>query len=333
MSDLKNVLIIGAGSIGHRHLRCFQATGRVRLSLCEVNPALRQQIAAQYDVRDTFADLDSALSRRHDAAVIATPANLHIGMATRLAGQGVHLLIEKPLSTGLEGLDTLRATIEQHRVAAAVAYVLRNHPVMQGMKQALDSGRFGRPVQWTSVSGQHFPTFRPAYREIYYRNHATGGGAIQDALTHVVNLAEWFLGPADRVLADAEHQVLEGVDVEDTVHLLARHGRAMACYSLNQHQAANEMTATIVCEGGTLRLEMHRWRWRWVVRPNDPWNDELCPEMERDALFTAQANAFLDCVEGRAGPVCSVAEGVQTLRVNLAALESVRTQTWQTIQR
>jgi lactate dehydrogenase-like 2-hydroxyacid dehydrogenase len=41
----KNVLIVGVGSIGQRHLRCFKETGRATLSLCEVNPALRWPIA------------------------------------------------------------------------------------------------------------------------------------------------------------------------------------------------------------------------------------------------------------------------------------------------
>ena len=68
------------------------------------------------------------------------------------------------------------------------------------MKAALDSGRFGRPVQLVAVCGQHFPTYRPAYREIYYRDRATGGGAIQDAITHVLNLGEWLIGPVDRLL-------------------------------------------------------------------------------------------------------------------------------------
>ncbi len=36
----KSLLIVGVGSIGLRHLRCFQATGRVRLSICEPDAAL-----------------------------------------------------------------------------------------------------------------------------------------------------------------------------------------------------------------------------------------------------------------------------------------------------
>ncbi len=41
-----------------------------------------------------------------------------------------------------------------------------------------------------------------------------GGGAIQDAITHTMNAAEWLVGPIDSLVADARHCVLEGVDVE-----------------------------------------------------------------------------------------------------------------------
>lgn len=331
MSKPCEVLIVGVGSIGHRHLRCFQATGRAEPSICEPNEELRLRLAEQYHVRRTYRDFETALADRHDAAVIATPANLHVPMATRLADAGVHVLVEKPLSTSLEGIETLQSALAQHGVVAAVAYVYHAHPVVRAMKAALDSGRFGRPVQLTAVCGQHFPTYRPAYREIYYRDRATGGGAIQDAITHVLNLGEWLIGPIDRLLADADHQVLEGVQVEDTVHVLTRQGRAMGCYSLNQHQAPNEMTVTVVCDRGTVRFENHACRWRWMLRPEEPWHDEPVSEIARDSLFVDQAHGFLDAIQEGARPLCTLEEGIQTLRVNLAALASVRDGTWQTI--
>jgi predicted dehydrogenase len=327
-AHLQDVLIIGVGSIGHRHLRCFLQTGRVRAAICEVNRALADPLAAQYGVERVYSSLDEALAQHFAAAVIAAPAHLHVPMATRLAEAGVHLLIEKPLSTTLDGIDQLCRTVDRHGVVAVVAYVYHAHPVLRAMKQALDTGRFGRPVQVVATCGQHFPTYRPAYREIYYRDRATGGGAIQDALTHVVNAAEWLVGPVDRVLADAAHQVLEGVTVEDTVHLLTRHGSVLGCYSLNQHQAPNELTLTVICQRGTVRFEGHRLRWRWMVQPDEPWHDEPGGEIPRDSLFVAQAEAFLDALDG--GPrLCTLDQAIQTLRVNLAALESLRRQAWQ----
>jgi predicted dehydrogenase len=332
MPDPKAVLIVGVGSIGERHLRCFQATGRVRLALCEVKAELRRRVAERYGITRAYADLDEALAELHDAAVIATPAHLHVPMAVRLARAGMHLLVEKPVSTSLDRVDQLREELARRGLVGVVAYVLRFHPALRAMKEAIDSGRFGEPVHLVCVAGQHFPTYRPAYREIYYTDHATGGGAIQDALTHVVNAGQWLVGPIDSLVADAAHQVLDGVEVEDTVGLLARHGRVLASYSLNQHQAPNEWTVTVVCRHGTARFELHHHRWRWMTEPDGPWHEETFGPLERDAWFVAQARAFLDCVDGLAPPMCTLDEGIETLRVNLAVLRSARERRWQKVR-
>jgi predicted dehydrogenase len=326
------VVVIGVGSIGERHLRCFAATGRAELMLVEVQDDLRHAVAERYAVAAALADLDAALAHGPNIAVIATPAPLHVPLATRLAEVGVHLLIEKPLGVSLDGVEHLRQAVARRRVRAAVAYVYRCHPLLAALRQAIRADRFGRPVELVAVTGQHFPTYRPGYRGIYYADRAAGGGAIQDALTHVVNAGEWLLGPVERLVADAAHQVLEGVAVEDTVHLMARHGPVPASYSLNQHQAPNEMTITVVCERGTARCEFHEQRWRWMTQPGGPWQEHALPPLERDALFVAQANAFLDAVEGRSAVPCSLEEGIQTLRVNLAALASVEQGAWQAVR-
>lgn len=324
------VLVIGAGSIGERHLRCFLATGRAQVRFVEVQATLRQTIADRYGVAP-FASLDDALVEPPSVAVIATPAPLHVPLATRLAEAGIHTLIEKPLSVGLEGIETLQRTVQERGVVAGLAYVYRASRVLTSMRQAIVDGRFGKPLELVATCGQHFPLYRPAYREIYYANRATGGGAIQDALTHIINAAEWLIGPVNRLVADAGHLALEGVTVEDTVHLLARHGATLASYALNQHQAQNESTITVNCERGTVRGEFHNNRWLWMHEPGGAWTEEAFGPQERDTPFIAQAHAFLDAVEGKAATLCPLAEGVQTLRVNLAALASVDQGTWQVV--
>ena len=340
MSDLHRILIVGVGSIGERHLRCFQATGRAEVSFVEISDILRATISERYAVRG-FSDLTAAMAdhgdalhpvtRRVTAAVIATPANRHLEIATRLAEAGIHLLIEKPLSTSTDGADLLARVVRQRGLVVGVAYVLRCIPALESMREAVLSGRFGNPVEIVAVCGQHFPTYRPAYRDTYYVDHATGGGAIQDALTHILNAGEWLVGPIERLVADAAHRVLAGVSVEDTVHVLTRHGDVLGSYSLNQHQAPNEVTVTVICERGTVRWETHAQRWRWMMHPDELWHDEPHEPQPRDAAFVTQANRFLDAVEGHASLLCSLDDGVQTLRVNLAALASVEHGCWQTI--
>jgi len=324
------VVVIGVGSIGERHVRCFLATGRTTVLLVETNGALADEVSQRYGV-PAFADLESALAQRPTAAVIATPAPLHVPLATRLVEAGLHVLIEKPLSISLEGVIRLSEMILARKATVAVAYVYRAFPILVSMKEAIASGRFGTPRELTAVCGQHFPTYRPAYREIYYASRKSGGGAIQDALTHIVNLGEWLVGPVDRVVADAAHLVLPGVEVEDTVHVLTRQGQLLGSYALNQHQAPNEATISVMCDEGTVRCEIHNNRWLWMKKPGDAWQEEAFGTTERDTPFVAQAHAFLDAVEGKAAPLCTLDEGLQTLKVNVAILESVEHQTWQSI--
>ncbi len=322
-----HVVVIGVGSIGERHTRCFQATGRATVSIVESKATLAAEISKRYGVT-AHADLDAALAQKPTVAVIATPAPLHIPQAIKLVAAGVNVLIEKPLSTTIEGVETLRQLAAEKPVTIGVAYVLRSYPAFAAMRQAIQSGRFGTPRQLTMVTGQHFPTYRPAYREIYYANRAAGGGAIQDALTHMVNLGEWLVGPVTRLVTDADHQVLPGVEVEDTVHLVTRQGSVMGTYALNQFQAPNETYITVNCDPGTVRCEMHTNRLLTMTKPGEPWQEQAFGQAERDTAFINQANDFLNAVEGKSPVLCTLEEGIQTLKVNLAALESAEHRRW-----
>ena len=312
-------------------MRCVQQTGCARVSLCEIDQAVRDRVASRYGLDEVFSDLVDAVGARPDAAVICTPAHLHVSMALRLAEAGVHLLIEKPLSTSLDGIARLQSLVAKQSLVAAVAYVHRANPILQAMRNAIHEGRFGTPLELVYVGGQNFPFFRPAYREIYYAKRETGGGAIQDGLTHMINAGEWLVGPVTSAAADAARLALDGVEVEDTVHVIARHGGVMASYAMNQHQAPNETTLTVVCERGTARAELHESRWRWKQTNDDPWHDAALPAAERDAAFIEQARCFLRSIDRRETPLCTLEEGLQTLRVNLALLAAVETRSWQSI--
>ncbi len=328
MADKKRLLIVGVGSIGERHLRCFQATGRVDVSICELNTDLREKIGKQYQVEKQYADLDSALADPHDCAVIATPAHLHIEMSKCAVQAGLDIFIEKPLSTSFKGIKELQSLLQETQRKAAVAYVYRAHPALAAMKADLDSGKFGKPVQLVVVSGQNFPTYRPAYRDIYYNSRELGGGAVQDALTHSVNAGEYLVGPVESLVADFSHQVLEGVDVEDTVHVITRQGNVLGNFCLNQHQAANESAITVICERGMLRFEYQNSWYRWVTEPEAEWQVGYHEILERDTLFQRQASAFLDYLEGLCPPLCSFEDGIQTLAVNLSILNSTENRSW-----
>ncbi|WP_221031980.1 Gfo/Idh/MocA family protein [Actomonas aquatica] len=318
------VLIIGCGSIGTRHARTFHATQRAEVIACDNRPELTAAVAESLGLATTdnweAALTDETLTH----VLIATPAPLHVRMAQASLAAGKQVLIEKPLALDLTGIDELIATRDRSGCFAGVAYVQHFAPALQGARAFLADRPFGPVRHVTVTAGQHFPTFRPAYREIYYNNHAQGGGAIQDALTHLANAVEWIIGPATRLYCDAAHQVLEGVEVEDTVNLVARHGATQAVYALNQFQAPNEITCDFHAAGGSVRVELHRQRWGVLPLGADAWVWHDAPMVDRDQQFIAQAHAFLDAAPGDTQPLCTLEEGAQSIRFNLAALQSAR---------
>jgi len=323
---LKSILVIGCGSIGERHLRCFLKTERVKVSACDSNPSLLSHISQAYGVA-AYGDLVTALaSDSFDAAVICTPAQSHLSVARLCLEKNMHLLIEKPLSTTLEGTDWLAGAVRNAGVYAAVAYVYHSIPCVVKAKEYLHHGSLGKPLQVTVTAGQHFPDFRPQYQTIYYNDRATGGGAIQDALTHHFNCVEWLIGqPTTRIFCDAAHLALEGVNVEDTVAATARNGETVVSYALNQFQRPNETIITIHCANGSVKIELHNHRWMVLSEGAANWQIYDEPLSDRDDMFVTQANAFLDGCEGMDSNLCTIEEAIHTLKVNLAAIRSADT--------
>ncbi len=322
---MDSILIIGCGSIGERHLRCFEHTGRCAVMACDTNPTLAASIRERYGV-PVYESPDTALAEgKPTAAVICTPAHLHLPMALRLLKSDHHLLIEKPLAIETSLVGDVRDALAKTERYVGIAYVYHSMPWIAGARSFLREGSLGKILHASAVAGQHFPTFRPAYRDIYYARHEHGGGAIQDALTHVVNAMEWMIGPCTRVFCDAAHQSLEGVTVEDTVNVSARHGEVLVSYAMTQFQAPNENTLTIHGQRGSVKIEGHHQRWGTLMQGEKEWTWHTTPVLERDELFIAQAHAFLDGIEGKNTTLCTFEEAVQTLKFNQAALRSATT--------
>ncbi len=322
------ILVVGCGSIGERHIRCLGRHSLVEVTGCDINLQLRERISQRYDI-PCFADLDDALDQgSFTAAVVATPAHLHIPIALRLVRSGLHVLIEKPLSVDLDQTEELLEAIAKHRVSAAMAYVYHFFPCFSAIKAELSQIEPGRLLQATLSGGQPFQFYRPAYKDTYFKDHKTGGGLIHDGLTHFSNLVDWILGPSDELVCDCAHQALPDVEVEDTLAILSRNNGALINYSFNLVQAPTEVTLQANFENGSIKAESHRQRWGWFGRGDKQWTYHDAPMPDRDFPFIKQARAFLDLMEGKETDMASVEDGIRAVRVIQAAHQSSEERAW-----
>lgn len=329
---MHSILIVGGGSIGERHLRCFLATGRATVALCESRKERLAELAAKYPLAASFEDIQSVALSEFNAAVICVPAPLHIPLARRFAEAGLHVLIEKPLSLNLDGVDDLARTAEEKRLTVGVAHVARARRVSRAVKELADSGVIGPARSALMVSGYDHRQARPDYRGTYFARRETGGGVIQDALPHSVNLIQWMMGPVASVTASYDHLEIEDIQADDTASLLLRfrNSGAMGNLHCNAWQALRSNTISLAGPEGNIFGDVTQSRVGLFLRKRQEWRWTEIPREQPDAKgqldepFVVQADNFLDAIEGRAHLLCTLAEARHTVEVCTAALESGR---------
>lgn len=322
----KDILIVAAGSIGERHTRCFGQVPGVRVSLCESSRQLLNDVGDRYAVHRRFDDWNAVPLEDFYAVVICTPADLHVPMTRRVLEHGGHVLCEKPLALEADGVPELINSVQQGDRVAAVAYVWRCHPAIRALKAVVDAGTLGQIKQVVAFWGQEFPRYRPAYYKVYYKDHKTGGGALQDVATHYVNFIEWFMGPAKAVFCAADHLVLPKVEVEDTASLTLtfRDSPAIGTLVLNQFQKPNQGSVELIGTTTSARFNVAQSSVEVFDTETDTWQGRAHPVLDRDEMFITQAEMFLEGIEAGDPRPCSMREAFATLRTINAAMTSWR---------
>jgi predicted dehydrogenase len=152
-------LIAGLGSIGRRHLRNLLALGERDILLYRTHRSTLPD--------DEFAglpvetDLSTALASGVGAVIISNPTALHLEVAIPAAQAGCHLLIEKPISHSLDGIQQLQLAAKASGTRTLVGFQFRFHPGLQRIAQLLQEGAIGKPVSARAFWGEYLPGWHP----------------------------------------------------------------------------------------------------------------------------------------------------------------------------
>jgi len=319
-------LIIGVGSIGERHLRNFLRIEGVRCSIAEINADLREKIVGEYEVRKSYADYREADLSSFDGVVICTPANLHVPMATEVVSAGTHVLTEKPLAMSFEGLDELKQLRDKKGLVVSVAFILRSDPLIAEARELIASGDLGAVRMVNFYSGSYWPLCRKDYPPQYAQSRLSGGGVIPDMLAHQINYLQWMLGPVEEVSGKHWRLGLDDIKTEDTGFLTMRFAGGQVGQlglSLCQYDANSRLQ--VITTGGTIQVVVGADSLDIFDGKTGQWTKGTARAIDRDDMFGEQAQHFIDCIQGKATPRCTIEEGEQTLRTILAGLESADT--------
>ena len=318
------ILICGLGSIGRRHLRNLQALGREDIVLMRSGKSTLPEDELQgYSVESA---LDQALVRwRPEAVIVTNPTALHLEVAIPSAEAGCHLLIEKPVSHTMEGIEDLRKALKRGGGQVLVGFQFRFHPGLRAVKRLLEEGAIGRVISARAHWGEYLPNWHPweDYRASYAARGDLGGGVLL-TLCHPFDYLLWLVGEVESLSAEVGTLGALELDVEDTAEVLLSFNEGiLASVHLDYNQRPASHWLEIVGTEGTIRWDNAHGTVRCWSSMSDQWRDTPPPSgFERNDMFLDEMRHFLEIMEGKATPLCSLEDGIRVMEIVLAARES-----------
>lgn len=196
------ILIIGCGSIGRRHARNMRALS-AEVVLCDVNESRMREFGEEIGVSGYFTDFDKAAALSGaDAAVVATPSNLHTAPARAVLKAGLDVLIEKPLCMSVSEAIDLRSVVRETDLVCMMAHTYRFRAEWVELKRVLDTNPLGHIYSAEFLGGWYLPDWhvREDYRHEYASQKRLGGGVRLTSLSHFFDVIAWFFGDIERIV-------------------------------------------------------------------------------------------------------------------------------------
>jgi len=249
--------LVGCGRIANNHFEAVAQHGeRCELTdVCDVDPTALAAAVAKTGARGHASFSAMLAATEADCVVLTTPSGLHPAQAAEAARAGFDVMTEKPMATRwTDGLAMVRAC-DEAGVRLFVVKQNRRNRTLQLLKQAVDSGRFGRiymvnvNVFWSRPQSYYDSA---AWRGTWEFD----GGAFMNQASHYVDLLDWICGPVESVMAYTG-TLARSIEVEDTgVAALKWRNGAMGSVNVTMltYPKNLEGSITILGEKGSVRI-------------------------------------------------------------------------------
>lgn len=324
MTHLKAGLI-GLGMMGRHHARVLRELEGVELV------AVADAFGDPHGVAEGLnvcASVDELIDQGIDMAVVAVPTILHEEVALKLAAAGIHCLVEKPIANASASGRRIVAAFEAAGLIGAVGHIERFNPALQNLRARLEAGELGDVYQIQTRRQGPFPA------------RIADVGVVKDLATHDIDLTAW-LAQSRFIEVSAHTSTRSGRLHEDMVSAIGRlESGVITSHVVNWLSPFKERTTVVSGERGAFVadtitadltfIENGTFETEWdsvaAFRGVSEGSSTRFALAKREPL-KMEHEAFRDAILGKSMNVVTLAEGLATLQVAEAVLESATSNT------
>lgn len=340
MSHRTKIAVMGAGLIGQRHIEhvAHDATAELFAVVDPSPPSIA--FAAGFGVPHFVSFQDMLTHGKPDGVIIATPNTLHTEHGLAAIAAGIPALVEKPITSSVEDGEKLVAAAENAGVLLLTGHHRRHNPIIARAKAIINSGQLGKLV---ALHG-FFWLMKPDTYFLEPWRRAKGAGPVFMNLIHDVDLMRHLCGDIVAVQA-MDSNAVRGNEVEEACVVLLRFANGMLGtvnvsdsvvapwsweHTASEHAVYPRVDETCLFIAGTRgSLSIPQLGlWTNPVEKPPGWYEPFVTTHTRaaeDDPLRLQVRQFVDCIRGKAKPLVSGRDGLETLRVIEAVKTAART--------
>ncbi len=336
MNDLRFALV-GCGRISKKHadlLASGQIAGAELAAVCDIDEEKAKAVGTKHNV-PYYANMDDMVRlEKIDVVSVLTPSGMHARHVINLAKHRKHIVVEKPMALSLDDADAMIKECDRNECRLFVVKQNRfNLPVLR-LREAVDSGRFGKIVLGT-VRVRWCRTQEYYDSDPWRGTWALDGGVLTNQASHHIDLLEWMMGEVESVFAKST-TALVNIEVEDTaVVVLKFHNGALGVIEATTATRPKDLEGSLSILGEKGSVEIGG----FAVNELKAWNFIDQSDDDRKALaefsskppdvygfgHKAYYDHVVDCITHNKKQLVDGLEGRKSLELILAMYESIET--------
>jgi scyllo-inositol 2-dehydrogenase (NAD+) len=322
-----NVGLIGLGRLGRVYARDLASRiPETRLAaVADTNAAAAEAVAAEWDVPAWYPSAEALIDDASvDAVVIVSPTHTHRDVVIQAAERRKPTFCEKPLALSLAECGEMQAAVERSGTFFQMGFMRRFDPGYAAAKRQVDEGRIGTPVVFKSTSRDPYPP------SLEYANPASSGGILVDMGIHDFDLARWFMGDVAAVAAIggvlAYPDFATVGDMDNAIASLVFADGRLGVVDLTRNGIYGyDILTELLGTAGTVRIGYIQETPVMTMTKNSVAHDTVPYFMERfERAYTRQLQDFAANVIAQKEPPIVIRDGVEALRVALAAVRACK---------